>query len=95
MAEVVWLREVQADVERLFLFLRKKNSKAANKILLLFRKGSEQLACSPELGISMDDETGRRELFLPFGAGAYILRYQLDVDKVGIIRVWHSRENRD
>lgn len=44
----------------------------------------------------MSDDTGRRELFLAFGTGAYVLRYKMDVaGTVVIIRVWHSRENRD
>jgi plasmid stabilization system protein ParE len=38
----------------------------------------------------------RRELIVPFGSGAYVLRYRLDTatDTVIIIRVWHSRELR-
>ena len=43
----------------------------------------------------MNDETGRRELVISFGAGAFVLRYMWDkYDTVVIIRVWHSRENR-
>lgn len=44
----------------------------------------------------LSDDTGRRELFLPFGAGSYVLRYRLDASgSVVVIRVWHSRENRE
>jgi len=43
----------------------------------------------------MSDNTGRRELFMPFGAGAYVLRYMLENnDTVVIIRVWHTKEDR-
>jgi len=43
----------------------------------------------------MDDDTGRRELVISFGAGAFVLRYMWDRnDTVVIIRVWHSKENR-
>jgi len=42
----------------------------------------------------MSDGSKRRELYLPFGNGAYVLRYRLDGDMVVIIRVWHSREHR-
>lgn len=48
----------------------------------------------PEIGKPMNDGTGRRECYLPFGAGAYVLRYQLDGEAIVIIRVWHSREHR-
>lgn len=36
----------------------------------------------------------RRELFLPFGTGGYILRYIKDGDTVVIVRAWHSKEQR-
>jgi len=42
----------------------------------------------------MPDETGRRELFMAFGAGAYVLRYMPEKTGVVVIRVWHSREER-
>lgn len=43
----------------------------------------------------MPDETGRRELFIAFGAGAYVIRYiQQDDSTVVVIRIWHSREDR-
>lgn len=43
----------------------------------------------------MPDETGRRELVVPFGVRSYVLRYIIDNDgNVVILRVWHSREDR-
>ncbi len=66
--------------------------RAAQTIL----EGARLLKSAPEAGRPLKDDTGRRELFLAFGIGAYVLRYKLDVaGTVVIIRVWHSRENRD
>gem|GEM_PF-973375 len=56
--------------------------------------GAQDLEAMPEMGRPMNDDTGRRELFMPFGAGAYVLRYRLDTEAVVIIRIWHSREHR-
>ena len=42
----------------------------------------------------MSDGTGRRQLFVPFGAGAYVLRYRIHHDDIVVIRAWHSRETR-
>ncbi len=43
----------------------------------------------------MTDVPNGRELFMSFGAGAYVIRYTLESDDiVTIIRIWHSRENR-
>lgn len=44
----------------------------------------------------MPDDTGRRELFIPFGVGFYVLRYKIvGEDCAVIVRVWHSRESRN
>jgi plasmid stabilization system protein ParE len=56
--------------------------------------GADSLEAFPELGRPMGDDTGRRELFVPFGAGAYVLRYRIHHNTAVIIRAWHSREER-
>ena len=48
----------------------------------------------PEQGMPLNDRLKRRELYLPFGAGAYVLRYRLEQERIIVIRVWHSRELR-
>lgn len=95
MSAVVWLPEALEDVERLYGFLKEKSDAAAMRAAQTILQGAQILEKSPESGRPMNDDTARRELFLPFGAGAYVLRYKLDsVSTVVIIRVWHSRENR-
>jgi plasmid stabilization system protein ParE len=38
----------------------------------------------------------RRQVFLNLGAGAYVIRYRFDLEgSVVIVRVWHSREQRE
>jgi plasmid stabilization system protein ParE len=89
-----WLKFALEDIERLYEFLLEKDPNAAANAIELILDGSERLLEMPELGRLMDDDTGRRELFLPFGAGTYVLRYKLDGEIVVIIRVWHSRERK-
>ena len=49
----------------------------------------------PLAGRLIDDNSERRDLVRPFGAGAYVLRYRIDAEgNVFILRVWHSREDR-
>ena len=94
-AEVVWLPEARIDVERLHTFLLDKDADAAALCAQKILNAAELLATSPRMGRPMDDETGRREIFMSFGAGAYVLRYMLErPDKAVVIRVWHSREHR-
>ena len=95
MATVKWLPEALHDFERLIAFLGDKSLTAAARAARTILDGAERLADTPELGRAMLDRTGRREIFLPFAAGSYILRYMLEDQRtVVIIRVWHSRVDR-
>lgn len=95
MANIVWLPEALDDIERLYDFVAEKNVQAAQGVATCIKAATRQLGQFPELGRSMDDDTGRREIFAAFGAGAYVLRYRINArGEVVVIRVWHSRELR-
>ncbi len=92
---VKWLPEALADIERLHAFLQKKSPDAAARAAKAILNGAELLKSTPSSGRPMQDDTGRREWFISFGAGSYVLRYMLENDEAAIIiRVWHSKENR-
>jgi plasmid stabilization system protein ParE len=93
-AKIVWRERALEDIDRLYNFLFKKDVQAATKAAQVILRGSSLLEESPRLGRPMADGTGRRELFIPFGAGFYVLRYFLTSDTVVIVRVWHGREDR-
>ena len=76
MANIVWLPEALADTERLYDFVAEKNAQAARSVVACIKAATRQLGQFPEIGRSMDDDTGRREIFAAFGAGAYVLRYR-------------------
>lgn len=93
--QIKWLPEALADVERLHQFLSEKSPSAAARAAAIILDGANQLQQMPRLGRPMSDDTGRRELFMTYGSGAYVLRYMIDNQQaVVIIRVWHSKENR-
>lgn len=95
MAKIKWLPEEQEDIERLHAWLKDKDTDAAARAASCILQGARLLKKSPHIGRPMSDAEGRRELFIAFGAGAYVLRYKLESNEVVIIvRVWHSRENR-
>lgn len=75
-------------------FLADKNPLTAQHAIAAIRAGARRLEDFPRSGRLMDDDTKRRELFLPLGGAGYVLRYMLDGEGVVIIRVWHSREAR-
>jgi plasmid stabilization system protein ParE len=93
-SKIVWLPEALEDIQRLRLFLEEKNPTAANRAGLILKAGAKRLVDFPERGYPMNDGTDRRELFLPFGTGGYVLRYMTDMEVVVIIRAWHSKEQR-
>jgi len=92
--KLVWAKETEEDLERLFEFLYEKSPKAAAKAMRTLLDNVDTLADYPDIGHLMNDETGRREFIIPFGASAYVLRYNVVNDHVVIVRVWHSRELR-
>ena len=91
---LIWLPEAREDVERLFEFLVDVNPAAAERAVRLIQQGANRLLEQPELGRPMAVDSFRRELVLPFGVAAYVLRYRLEGDYVVVIRVWHGREER-
>lgn len=94
--QIKWLPEALADVERLHAFLHEKSPDAAARAARVILDGASLLKSIPEIGRPMEDDTGRRELVISFGAGSFVLRYMWDKhDTVVIIRVWHSKENRE
>lgn len=94
MPRIAWLPESLRDIERLYDFLAEKNPMAARNAAVCIQAGARQLESFPEIGKPLGD--GRRELFVAFGAGAYILRYRLDDSgQPVVVRVWHTREWRE
>ena len=91
---VRWLEPALDDIRRLYDFLLEKDPTAAGRAARAIRAGADRLLDSPEIGRPLADGTGRRELVIPFGAGAYVLRYRVHDDTVVVIRVWHGREAR-
>lgn len=92
--KIVWRERALKDSSHLYDFLFEKSEEAAAKAAQIILRGSSLLEESPRLGRPMADGTERRELFIPFGAGFYVLRYFLTKGTVIIVRVWHGREDR-
>ena len=94
-AKVIWRERAAADIVRLRSFLSDKDTKAAQRALRVIYGGGELLAAHPKLGRPIDDGSHRRELFLAFGSGFYVIRYFIDLNNtVVIVRIWHSKENQ-
>ncbi len=90
------LPEARQHLRRLQGFLLSRNPLAAQKAMLAIKSGFVRLQENPRLGIVMEARPTDRQLFIPFGNSAYILRYRLDEaqETLFVVRIWHGREER-
>ena len=88
--------EAAADLDRLRAFLADKNPDAAQRAATSLIHAVQSLDIFPDRGRQTDIESVR-ELIVPFGSSAYVLRYAHlpDVDEVVVLRIWHGREQRE
>ncbi len=90
--KIIWHHEAILDQQRLFKHLKSVNPLAARKAAELIHHGAQSLQAWPNRCRPMNDGSGRRELMIQFGSGAYVLRYVLDANVITMLRVWHSKE---
>ena len=83
------------DLERLHAFLAEKDAAAAQRAATALIDAIQSLEVFPDRGRA-SGIPGIRELIVPFGRSAYIVRYfrSSRFDAVTILRVWHGREDR-
>jgi len=95
--QIAWSTDTKADFRRFHEFLNPKNTTAALKAVRTIREKVGLLADNPEIGTSLDDGSQRRELYIKFGSSGYVVSYVTDYDDdmINILRIWHSREERD
>ncbi len=88
--------EAAADLNRLRTFLADKNPHAAQRAAAALINAVQSLDTFPDRGRPTMIE-GVRELIVPFGNSAYVLRYVhlLDADEIIVLRIGHGREQRD
>ncbi len=88
--------EAAADIERLHEFLADKNPDAAQRAVAVLARGIQSLDTFPDRGRPAGTP-GTRELIVPFGRSAYVIRYAhlVQQEEVVIVRIWHGREQRE
>jgi toxin ParE1/3/4 len=84
------------DLQRLHTFLVGVNPAAAKRAIATLARAMGSLDMFPDRG-RPSVMAGARELIVPFGRSAYIVRYvhRPRDGEVIILRVWHGRESRD
>ncbi|MGX7744865.1 type II toxin-antitoxin system RelE/ParE family toxin [Rhodopseudomonas parapalustris] len=91
--KLVWSDTAIADLERFAEFLHDKHPTIANRVASDIVKRARLIADYPQVGRL--GSGGYRELNLPVLNAVYVLRYTFDGERILMLRVFHSREQRD
>jgi plasmid stabilization system protein ParE len=91
---ILFARDALADIERLRSFLEGQTPDATARALSAIWAALDRVENFPHLGRSTEDPE-IRQLVIPFGASAYVVRYSLLPDNdILVLRLWHGRERR-
>lgn len=87
-----WTSRALSDLARLHEFLAMANKQAASNTVRQLSAAPHQLLEQPRLGERLDEFDPRevRRIFV----GHYEMRYEIQPDTLYILRIWHTRENR-
>ena len=91
------LPEAIADLVRLREFIHVHNPAAASRAALRIREAIHEIPHQPLLGrpIAGIENPELRERFIPFGQAGYWVEYLVKTEEIHIVKIWHSRENRN
>lgn len=89
-------RAAVVDLVRLRTFLIEKNEVAAQRAVEVLDRAMKSLLDIPDRG-RPTGSSGARDLIVPFGKSAYLVRYvhRPQDDEIVVLRMWHGRERRE
>lgn len=90
-----WSAAALADLDRFAEFLHDQNPGLASRIASEILERVRVIAEHPQLGRPIAGRDDYRELVLRVHNAAYVFRYAYDGNRVVMLRVFHSREQRE
>src|ERR1700723_3478658 len=91
MPQIIYSRQAENDLGRLFAFLEPKSADVALRATRKIAKAIGQLSNHPRLGRAAVFNTDYCELIVPWGRSAYIVLYEVKAD-IRILAIRHGRE---
>ena len=87
-----WTGKALSDLARLYDFLAPANQRAAARVVRSLTEAPARLLEHPRLGEKLEEFAPRevRRILV----GRYEIRYEIAVDTVYVLRLWHTREDR-
>ena len=93
MPQLVWTPSALNDVQRLYNFLKAKDTELAMLAAKTIREGVQVLSANPQLGRLFDDlDADYREWPIPFGKSGYLVLYHFNGNEVAVLAVKHQKE---
>lgn len=89
---IEWLESAILDLQRLKDFIQPHNIEAAQRAARLIRNAVAPFASNPRMGKPVEELPDYHDIFVPFGASGYVIRYRIQGDTLFIIAVKHCRE---
>ena len=89
---VKWTNRAFSDLSRLYEFLEPVNPGAAARVIQSLVAALTRLESRPRMGQKLDQYEPRevRRLLV----GRYEVRYEIAGDRLYVLRLWHTREDR-
>lgn len=90
---IKWTGKAASDLARLHDFLRPVAPDVAGRVVRQLARAPDRLLDYPRLGEKLEAYEPRevRKIFV----GDYEMRYEIADGTIFILRLWHSRENRE
>ena len=92
---IFWSKSAVRDLQRVRDFLKNISPSAAKKAAKQINQYTQKLAMFPLAGKPVDMLEDYYDLFIPFAAGGYNLRYRVHKQSIYVIFIKHSKELND
>lgn len=89
---IQWTSKALSDLVRLYEFLAVKNKEAAARTVQLLSTVPDRLLEQARIGEKLEEFDPREVRRII--AGSYEMRYEIEVDVIYVLRIWHTREDR-
>ena len=90
--QIEWLDSAIMDLQRLRDFILPHNLDAARRAVKTIKHAISPLESYSHIGKPVEDLPNYHDIFIPFGASGYVLRYRVNGDVIYIIAVKHCKE---
>jgi plasmid stabilization system protein ParE len=92
--KVEWSAAALADLDRFANFLQRDFPSLAGIVAREIIAKADMIAANPRIGRALDERKAFRQIVLRVLNAAYVFQYRYDGNRLVVLRVFHSREQR-